>query len=124
MTLAIVGALTLLVALLKGVFSQKNAVELIRVICDSFFLTGFFALSLGGLIVCSSKGAFDALSYLVYSFFVNHNWSKTKFKDKKTYIEYVQEKREKSNSAPSYLLLVGLIYIAISIVFLIVYYNV
>lgn len=123
-SIAILLMMSFLMALSSDLFSQTEKGEIYKILCNCFFVPGFLFVGCGGLVFCASKGAFDAISYLFHSLFVTHNWSKTKFKDKKTYGEYVVEKRSKTKPLPLHILVVGVGAILISIVFLIIFNNV
>ena len=99
--------------------------EIIEIICDGFFVSGILLSCFGVLIFCSSQGAFDGISYLFHILFVGHNWSKTNFKDRQTYREYVEEKNSKRANGMKirFVLIVGLVFIAISLIFFAIYSN-
>lgn len=116
-----------LVLQIRGVWIAKDAQEVMQALCDAFFVSGILLLCFGALVFCSSKGSFDGLSYILHVFFVGHNWSKTNFKDKQTYREYVEEKhakRKEKGFNPAFMVLVGLAFMAVSFVFLALYYKV
>ena len=123
-TVAIAGVTTVTILLSKNAFAQTEMQELMKIFCDSFFVSGSLLTCVGLLVYCSSKGAFLAFRYLIHTALVNHNWSRTKFKDRKTYREYREEKLANPHEVPSYILHVGLIFVAISLIFLIAYYMV
>ncbi len=112
------------IALAKNGFAQADATESMKIFCDAFFVSGVVFICLGALVYCSNKGAFLAFRYLIHITLVTHNWSRTKFKDRQTYKDYREEKLANPKDVPSYLLHVGLVFTAISVIFLILYYNV
>ncbi len=123
-TAIVATAICFIILIAYNIFALKGAKLIMKVLCDAFFLTGFMFVGTGALVFCASKGAFDAISYLFHSLFVTHNWSKTKFKDRQTYGDYVEEKRSKNKPLPVHIFVVGLVFVAISVIFLIVYNNV
>ena len=119
----IVGALMVIAVFsIKELWVQTDKAEIIKILCDGFTIAGILLLGFAGLCFCSSKGAFYGISYLFHIFFRNHNWSSHKFSEKRlTYAEYVEEKQGKAGSTPLYILVVGLVYFLIAIVFLIAF---
>ena len=87
----------------------------------AFFASGVIIACVGLLVVATEGGAFDMLAYAVVLIFdgLRKDVTKRKYKD---FYEYKQAKKEKKRSF-AYLLIVGLIFIVISLVFLIPYYN-
>ena len=108
----------------KELWVQSEKKEIIKIVCDGFTVPAILLLCFGGLCYCSSKGAFYGISYIFHILFSTHNWSSTKFSDRKrSYADYVIEKRGKVGPLPTYLIYVGLFYLLISIVFMIIFNN-
>lgn len=107
--------------LVQGIFSQTDTVAVMKILCNAFFASGVIIACVGLLVVATEGGAFDMLAYAVVLIFdgLRKDVTKRKYKD---FYEYKQAKKEKKRSF-AYLLIVGLIFIAISLVFLIPYYN-
>lgn len=126
---AVTTAIGLLIAFMvlqaRDLWTEDNVKEKIEIFCDALFVSGILLTGFGGLMFCSSKGAFDGISYLFHIFFVGHNWSKTKFKERQTYGEYVEEKNAKRENRvnTSFVLIVGAVFLLASILLLIVYSN-
>lgn len=120
-TFAVGLLLAFFAALIQGVFAQTETVALMKVLCNSFFASGVLIACVGLLVVATEGGAFDMLAYAVVLIFdgLRRDVSKRKYKD---FYEYKQAKKEKKRSF-GFLLIVGVIFIAISLVFLIPYYN-
>ena len=109
-------------ALIQGVFKQNETTVLMKILCNAFFASGVILAGVGLLTMATEGGAFDMLSYAVVLIFdlFHKDVTKRKYKD---FYEYRQAKKEKKRSF-SYLLITGAIFIAVSLVFLIPYYNV
>lgn len=118
-------AIAYLVVQVRGIWLASNSKDIIEIICDGFFVSGILLTCFGALIFCSSQGAFDGISYIFHVMFVGHNWSKTNFKDRQTYREYVEEKNSKRANGMKirFVLIVGLVFIAISLIFFAIYSN-
>lgn len=117
-----VGLLLAFCAMLaQGIFSQTETVAVMKILCNAFFASGVVIACVGLLVVATEGGAFDMLAYAVVLIFdgLRRDVTKRKYKD---FYEYKQAKKEKKRSF-AYLLIVGLIFIAISLIFLIPYYN-
>ena len=113
--------------LTNGLVTETDPVKVYKVLADAFTVPGVLLVCVGCLQFCVSHGAFYGIQYVIHSLLVNHNWSRTRFKDKETYTEYVESKKEKAGDKATvspYLFFVGLLFIAISIIFVIAYHNV
>ena len=106
-----------------GVFTKTMAPqEVVRYVCDGFFVAGVVYICIGGLIWASAKGAFDGIgyhiSYTMHSIF--HN--KRDWKKKETFQEY-QERREEKNKGLKVndAIIIGGISIVVASILLIVY---
>lgn len=106
----------------KQIWAQPSTVEVMRILSDSCFLSGILLAGLGLLIVASNGGAFDMLAYAVRVFFLRfkRDINKRKYKD---FYEYREEKKGEKRSM-AFLLIVGLVFIALAILFLVLYYNI
>ena len=96
--------------------------ERIRYLADAFTIPGV-TLTLSGLLVwCTRKGAFDGLTFSVGLFFRTIFRPGTMTKQK--YPDYVAEKREKRKEKPgyAYLYAAGGLFLAVAVVFLLLYY--
>ena len=123
---AIVGLVIAYIVLqVRGIWTAKTDKDVIEIFCDAFFVSGILLFCFGALMFCSSQGAFDGISYIFHIMLVGHNWSKTNFKDRQTYREYVEEKNEKraNKIKTSFVLIVGAVFIAIALVFFAIYSN-
>lgn len=120
-TITIGLVISFLIMLLKNIFNQDNVKDVMHILCDSFFASGVFIAGYGLLVVASNGGTFDMFVYGI-SKFVNmfrKNMNKEKHK---TYYEYKQAKAEKPKNEFWYLVLIGVGFILISLIFLIFYY--
>lgn len=113
--------------LTNGLVSETDPVKVYKILSDAFTVPGMMLVCIGCFQFCVSHGAFYGIQYAVHSLLVNHNWSRTRFKDKETYAEYVEAKKAKAGdnkSGTPYLFYVGLLFILISVVFVVAYHNV
>ncbi|MGN1104469.1 MAG: DUF3899 domain-containing protein [Candidatus Coproplasma sp.] len=110
-----------LIAYFKGVFSQTEVTEVMRILCDAAFVPGVIIGAVGLLVLVSAGGVFDMLAYGVRSLFVVflRNPAKRKYKD---YYEYRQAQKGKKRSF-AYLTIVGGVFILIAVIFLVLFYT-
>lgn len=124
---AVIGlAIGYMVLLSRDLWSETDIKERVEIFCDALFVPGILLTCAGALVFCSSKGAFDGVSYLFHIFFVTHNWSKTHLNERQTYREYVDSKnasRKEKGTRIGFILIVGLVFMLASVVLLIVYSN-
>lgn len=100
---------------------RENAREICGVLSNSFLVPGIVLAGAGLIIFASNGGAFDMLSYAVIKFFdLFKKDAKGKYADFYAYREAKKGKGVKT----SFMLLVGLAFVAVAVVFLICYYNV
>ena len=111
--------IVLLIVLMKNGFTETDVEIAMQIWCDAFFVSGVF-LTCGGLIVVASNGGvFDMLGYAVSLLWYTFKSSKVVRKYKTCY-DYREARRDRKRSV-SYVLIVGLAMLAISVVFLILY---
>lgn len=101
------------IAWAKDVFAQTEPAQIFHILCDSFFAVGTVLCCAGLLIFSSNEGTFDMLSYGVSSF-IDLFRAKSK-KKYDTFFDYRESKAEKK-SPFGFLLICGLIFVAISLV--------
>lgn len=110
-----------IIALSKNIFTQTDSTVVFHILCDAFFVPGVCITCFGLLVFSSNQGTFDMLIYGTKKFFSLFKKDLSKEKHK-TFYEYQQAQHEKKISF-AYLLYVGLAFIAISMIFLMFYYN-
>ena len=80
-----------------GIFAGNGAIAVLGILLDAFLIPGFVALGIGGLIWCSSQGAFDSLSYGARAFgsmFTKAGPSSRKFSNMREYQDYRSQRRD------------------------------
>ena len=115
-------ALAFVILCFKNIFSQTDAVKVFQILCDAFFVTGICFACIGVIMLAGNGGAFDMLGYAFVMLFdaLRKDISKRKYKD---FYEYRQAKKEKKRNV-LYMFVVGGAFIAISVIFLILFYQV
>ena len=120
-TFSICLIIAFLIMLSKKVFWQEEAKTVYHILTDSFFASGVFMTGFGLLVFATNEGSFDMLVYGIRKLFVlfKRNPENDKYK---TFYDYRQAQREKQHGF-GYMIIVGVLYIGISMIFLTLYFN-
>lgn len=111
-------AASMLIFLVKDIFSQTEAVNVFHILCDGFFAVGVVITAAGLLIFSSNEGSFDAMVYGVGSFIdMFRRTSKRKYETLYDYRESRSEKKVKFG----FLLICGLFFILLAMVMYLFY---
>lgn len=105
-----------LIALLKDIFQQDNAKSVFHILTDAFFAIGILMFCFGILVFSSNSGTFDMLHYGVVKLIdlIRNNISNAKYK---TFYDFKVDKHE-TNTPFLFLVIVGTIFVIISLIFL------
>ena len=114
-TISVGIALTFGIVLLRKLPSATETAETMQILCDSFFITGVLLTGSGLLVVSSNLGTFDMLVYGMTSF-IDYFRKKSERKYE-TFYDY-RVSREKNKGSFAYLLIVGVCFIIVSLIFL------
>ncbi len=106
-----------IVMLTRNIFAETDTNRILIILNDAFFISGMCLACVGGLVFVSGNGIFHVFGYGFSLFFGKRkrDVSDRKYKD---FYEYKKAKGEEKPSC-AYLLLVGLAFIAISLILLI-----
>ena len=108
--------LTFAILLINNGFVYESLDETFKDLCDAFCISGFLLVSFGLLIFIGNDGGFSMLSYGIKKFFKMLK----KNNELESFYEYKKKRIEKPAPFKN-LLLVGLIFFAIGIIFLILF---
>ena len=97
----------------KDIFGQTKNVDIFHILCDVFFVVGFFITAAGLLVLSSNEGTFDMLIYGTKSFLDMFRRNSAKKYD--SFYDYRMERSEKKLPF-GFLLICGLFFLAISMV--------
>ena len=120
---AVIGiAITVAIICSKQIWAADGTKIVMQILSDAFFVRGVLLAGVGLIIFASNGGAFDMLVFAVLLFFnlFRKDVNKRKYKD---FYAYRQAKKDKKRSM-AFMLITGLIFIAIAVIFIIVYANV
>lgn len=113
-------ALAFGVMLTGGVFTAEGAKDVLRIVCDGFFVAGALFLGCGGIVWCYNGGAVDGLGYSAKMLI---NRVRPHYEEhRQSFAEY-REQREKKASSPVALVFSGLNLLAIAVIVFLVYSN-
>ena len=119
---AIALAITAAVAVYQGLAPGLGAALTCRFLSDGFFVSGLLLTGFGGLVWVSTTGFFDIFSYGFKSLLVLFSPMKKPHEHEKFY-EYKLAKDAKRGKPQYSLLVVGLACVALSLICLMLYYN-
>ncbi len=105
----------------KKIWNYDDGKQVLRILSDAFFVPGVILAGVGLLIFASNGGAFDMLSYVFIRFFdlFRRDVRNKKYKD---FYEYREAKKDKKRGM-AFMLIVGVIFIALAGIMLIAYYQ-
>lgn len=116
-------ALVILITFTKGILQVESIEQAMSILVDAFFAPGILFVGFGLIVVASNGGAFDMLSYGFSLIFIllKKNVKERKYKD---FYEYSQAKAEKrkGRSSIAFIMVVGLVMVAISMILLFILY--
>lgn len=118
-TFAVASVLSVLVFWVRGLFTATEVQQIYRYLSDGFFISGIIISGYGLLVICSNGGTFDILGYAFVCFIGLFQRDVTKRKSR-TFYQYRLAKSEKKRSF-AYLLLVGIFFLVLAVVFVILY---
>lgn len=94
--------------------------ETVRIFCDAFTLAAVMLLGFAGLVWSRNEGTFDMLNYGVSRSF-KYRYKKRDEKYKESFYDYKKRKREDRTPAWGSLW-AGLVYLAIALILMLVFY--
>ncbi|MCM1102519.1 MAG: DUF3899 domain-containing protein [Clostridium sp.] len=108
----------------QGVFTRENTADVIRGVCDGFSVTALLYVAVGMLLWVSTTGFFDIFGFAVRKG-LHHLIPVFTRDDPGGFYEYKQDREERRGAKPQRsTLLVGLVFLAVSIALTIVWYGV
>lgn len=121
---SVIGLLVVLAIILsKDVFGQTDAKAVMQILSDGFLVPGVLLAGVGLLIFASNGGAFDMLAYGFRLLFVGLQNLFRKDKIEKKYKDYYEyhESRSKSKISIAFMLIIGVVFILLAVIFLLCY---
>lgn len=114
--------ITVIIICANHIWEHTVTTEVMQILSDAFLIPGAIIGGVGLLVFASNGGAYDMLGYAMLMFFnlFRRDVNKRKYKD---FYEYRQSKKDRKHGF-AFMLIVGLAFIVIAVIFLILYYNV
>ncbi len=103
-----------------GYNSGMEPVQRYLVLCNAFTIPGTILLMVGILVFISGTGALDGITYAL-------RWLRLTllpFGKQPRYDEYVKARRERKKVSGGFLMISGALFLAVAIVFLVLFYSV
>ncbi len=113
-------AILLTTLLFKGTFVQEDSTIVIKDLTDCFFFTSVYLIGYGLLVVVSNEGFFDGLVYTGKKIVLRFRPMEER-KLVQSYFEYKQSVKDQKTEY-GFILIVGSVFLVLSIIFLIIYY--
>ena len=110
-----------LILISKDIIFQENAKDVIHILTDSFFVVGVVISGFGAIIFASNEGTFDMLAFGILKFFDLFKRDITKVKYR-TFYDYRVERQQHKHGF-GVMLIVGLGFLLVSVIFLLIYLN-
>lgn len=111
-------AFFLICAMVNGLFSETNALEILRKLTDCFTVAGVVLAGVGGLSWASSKGAYDIIKY-------GFDWVIKPFTSRRnqfeSFYDFKQRREEDRKPWLRECLIAGLGFIGVAVVLVVVY---
>lgn len=108
----------------QGGLKAGDSETLWRAVCDALSVPGLLLTCAGLLSVVSEQGIFDGLSFTTRKAFGQILSEKRRSAMPKTYYDFVAARREKQRRRPRTTLYTGLVFLAMALASLAVYYSV
>ena len=121
LTASVCAVVALVYMLAVDVFTQSDPVVLYKDLCSAFSIPGLLMTLFGGLVFCANEGAFDMLTFGFIKLF--DLFKKPQEVKYRTFYDYKQSKKGRKRPVAT-MIVVGLAFIAISVPFWIMYYQV
>lgn len=113
-------AFALLMSFWSDLYGAKDATTVFKILCDCFTVPAILYLGFGLLLWSGNEGTFDMLGYGVKSFF--GMFSHKSRQEKESFYDYRQRKHAQQKVFAEYLW-AGLVFLAIALILLFVYYQ-
>lgn len=120
-TTFVVALCSLLIMIVQGLFNTTDYQTIMKILTDAFFAPGIIAVCFGLLIVASNGGTFYIFSYGMASFANLFRKDRSKMRYK-TYYDYKEAMKDQQKPY-GFILIVGLAFVAISMIFMIIWLN-
>lgn len=118
---AVAVAIALCTSLIQDLYGMTAVADIMRGLCNCFSVPGMIFILVGLIVVCSNGGAYDIMGFAARKFF--SVFRSAEHRSKETYREYRERKNGEKRAFWGFFI-VGGIFFAVGMTFLIAYYCV
>lgn len=116
------GLLAYLTMYLHGYFETVSKMQRYRILCDAFTIPGVVLIMFSALLLISNLGGLDGIGYSLKRMFKMLNpFAK---KDMERYAEYIENRKRNRIKGYSFILISGLIFMAVALYFMFKFYSI
>lgn len=119
-TAAIGLVVSVFICLSRSIFGAETAAEVVTILSDAFFVPGILFLCIGLFLFAANEGIFNAISYGMKILGCSFRGKKDEKIIDEEFHEYHARVSQKKSKVKHFLL-VGVVYVVISIVFVVIY---
>ena len=100
---------------------ELTTAEQLCILCDAFSLPGIFMTLAAMLCSINYSGGLDTIAYLMS--WIPRSFAPGLFGEPMHLVDYVEDRRSKRKKGYGFLYIVGLIFLAVALVFLVLFYR-
>ncbi len=119
---AIAALICVFMLYLYDIGNAQGLAQIYKILADSFTLPGILFLALGSLVWVESTGAIDGIAYALGR--AGRMLIPFSKKNNETFYDYKTRKAENRSGGYGFLLIVGAAFLAISVIFIVLFYTV
>ncbi len=120
-TVAVAAGIAALIMYSNGLFEASDTLTRYKLLADAFTIPGVILLCIGALVWVSTDGMFDGFTYAAKRLSSLIPFYGKNYKHER-YYDYVMRKRGKRISGYGFIPIVGAVFVAIAVVFIVLYY--
>lgn len=104
----------------SGIFKDIEYLERIKILANGFFVIGILCMCFGFMVMLTNAGTFDMIGYGIVRFFSLFKKDPNDVKYK-TFYDYKVARAEQQHESKWFMVLIGILYILISVVFVVIW---
>lgn len=120
---AVCAVIFIAVIFIRGIAEEGSAVGIMRCLSDGFFIAGIVSIAGGAFTFVGRQGLLDAFIYTCKKIWVSLHNREYREKNRIDYAEY-RENKKKKNSSYAHLWIIGGIFVALGILFTVLFYTI
>lgn len=120
---AVCAVIFVAVIFIRGIAKTESAVGVMRCLSDGFFIAGIVSLAGGAFTLIGRQGLLDAFIFTCKKIWVSLHNREYREKNRMTYAEYRENKKEKTSSY-AHLWIIGGIFVILGVLFTVLFYTI